>query len=153
MSSERFCALYSISRIACLALAMATVGSWARAQNRELGGSAANVPPTARASVNVPPPASDGANAKTTERMREGTRLMDVTGTFQSIGGDSVSFSPKGKDGFRVLENLALQRVSQVLDVNKGTREWTVSGVITEYRGANYLLMTKAVQGDSTTSQ
>jgi hypothetical protein len=56
-----------------------------------------------------------------------------------------------------VLENLALQRISQVLDENRGPRQWIVSGLITEYRGSNYLLVTKAViqlqEGDSATSR
>jgi hypothetical protein len=139
--------------VVCLALALSAVCSWLGAQNHEVSGSAANVPPAVRAAVNFPPAAPDGANAKTSERLREGTRLTDVKGTFQSVGGDSVSFSPEGKDAFRVLENLALQRVSQVLDENKGARQWTVSGIITEYRQANYLLITKAVQGDAAASQ
>ena len=74
----------------------------------------------------------------------------------------SITFTPGtpggNKDSFRVLENLALQRVSQMLEnENKGTRQWTVSGTITEYKGANYLLLTKTVvhpqEGDSAASQ
>jgi hypothetical protein len=92
------------------------------------------------------------------DRLREGTRLFDVAGTFVSIGTDSVTFSPAGsKDSYRVLENLNLQRISQQLDENRGTRQWVVSGLITEYRGANYLLVTKAVvqvqDGDSATQR
>jgi hypothetical protein len=132
---------------------MAAVGSWAVAQNRELTGSAANVSPAAGAAGHATPPAVDRTNAKATERLREGTRLIDVRGSFQSIGDDNVSFTPEDKDAFRVLENLALQRVCQVLDENKGARQWTVSGIITEYRQANYLLITKAVQGDAAASQ
>jgi hypothetical protein len=86
--------------------------------------------------------------SKASERLREGTKLIDVVGTFQSAGGDSISFSRDGgKDSFRVLENLALQRVSQALDDNRGgTRQWVVSGEITEFRGNNYLLVKKFVQ-------
>ena len=97
---------------------------------------------------------------KSPERLREGTRLIDVVGTFQAIGGDSVSFSPKAsenKDSFRVLENLALERISNALEANRGPRQWIVSGTITEYRGANYLLVTRAViqlqEGDSAGGQ
>lgn len=156
MSAQRLNVPFSVRRIACLAMAMAAVASWAVAQNSESPGSAVNVPSAIRPAGNAPPPATEGANAKATDRLREGTRLTDEMGTFQSIGGDSVSFSPSkngNKDAFRVLENLALQRVGQVLEGNKGARQWTVSGVITEYRGANYLLLTKAVQGDSAASQ
>ena len=80
------------------------------------------------------------------ERLREGTRLVDVVGTFQAIGADGITFSPRGsKDSYRVLENLALERIGRALDESRGTRLWVVSGLITEYRGANYLLISKAV--------
>lgn len=95
---------------------------------------------------------------KATERLREGTRLIDTPGTFVSLGADSVTFSPSGsKDAYRVLENLALQRISQQLDENRGPRQWIVSGLITEFRGSNYLLVSKAIvqlqEGDSATDR
>lgn len=84
--------------------------------------------------------------AKSSERLREGTRLVDVAGTFQSTGPDNISFLANGnKESYRVLQNLALQRISQSLEENRALRQWTVSGTITEFRGANYLLVTKAV--------
>ena len=43
-----------------------------------------------------------------------------------------------------LLENLALERISRSLEDNRGSK-WTVSGLVTEYRGSNYLLVTKAV--------
>jgi hypothetical protein len=143
-----------------LALVLAAFASLALAQNREPAGSAANVPISTPAATDSPQPGYSSAlgNTKPAERLREGTRLTDMIGTFQSIGNDSVSFSPGGnKDSFRVLENLALQRIGQVLDENRGPRQWIVSGLITEYRGSNYLLVTKAViqlqEGDSATSR
>jgi len=106
--------------------------------------------PTSRGDTNLPPGnMPPGANAaKATERLRENTKLIDVIGTFQSAGGDSISFARDGgKDSFRVLENLALQRVSQNLEDNRGgAQKWVVSGTVTEFRGANFLLVTKAVQ-------
>ena len=82
---------------------------------------------------------------KLSERMREGTRLIDVVGSFQTAG-DRVSFHPDGKgESYRVLENLALQRVDEYLGANRGTPTWTVSGVMTEFRGSNFLLLQKAV--------
>jgi hypothetical protein len=112
----------------------------------EPSGSVANIPtPTSPGS---PMNSSAGAlgDGKPNERLREGTKLVDVTGTFQSAGGDSISFSRDGsKESFRVLENLALQRVGQVLENNPAGRQWIVSGEITEYRSANYLLLKKAV--------
>ncbi len=99
----------------------------------------------------VAPPGSSfagggGPTGKGNERLREGTKLIDVTGTFQAAGADSVSFLVNGnKESYRVLQNLALHRVSNSLEENRALRQWVVSGVITEYRGANFLLLTKAV--------
>jgi hypothetical protein len=79
------------------------------------------------------------------DRQREGTRLTDVTGRFE-IAGDRVTFFPTaGRESFRLLENLSLERVAQVLSESRSRQEWTVSGTLTEFRGANYLLLTKAV--------
>jgi len=89
--------------------------------------------------------AANAPAAKQVERLREGTRLTEVVGSFVAVGSDSITFSPAGsKDSYRVLENLNLQRISLQLDANRGQRQWVVSGLITEFRGANYLLVTKA---------
>lgn len=79
------------------------------------------------------------------DRQREGTRLTDVSGRFE-IAGDRVTFFPaSGRESYRLLENLSLERVAQVLSESRSRQEWTVSGTLTEFRGANYLLLTKAV--------
>jgi hypothetical protein len=151
-------------RLLVLIAAMSSVASFAAAQGREAPGSVAIEPKSRQELVETAPPeaaptaSSAGGKAKGSERLREGTRLIDVVGAFQSVGGDSVSFSPGGnKDSFRVLENLALERVSRTLDENRGTRQWVVSGIVTEYRGSNYLLVTKAVvqlhEGDAAAGQ
>lgn len=79
------------------------------------------------------------------ERQREGTRLTDVSGRFE-LAGDRITFHPaSGRESYRLLENLALERVAQVLSESRAKQDWTVSGTLTEFRGANYLLLTKAV--------
>ena len=109
--------------------------------------------------LRTPSPAASGRPAsgpapKSSERLREGTKLIDVTGTFQAVGSDNISFLATGnKESYRVLQNLALQRVSQSLEDNRAQRQWIVSGTITEFRGANYLLVTKAVQASDGQSQ
>ena len=103
------------------------------------------VPPPGAAAVARPSPAPSSGAAKPTERLREGTRLVDERGIFQNLG-DRIAFVPGGdKEPYRVLENLALERIGQKLDEGRGQQQWIVSGVITEFRGANYLLVTKAV--------
>jgi hypothetical protein len=79
------------------------------------------------------------------QRLREGSRLTDVAGQFD-FAGDRIAFFPsQNKDSFRVLENLALERVSRILGESRDKPEWSVSGIITEFRGVNYLLVTKAI--------
>ena len=94
----------------------------------------------------APQPASASAPAeqKSAERQREGTRLIDQSGRFE-FAGDQVAFFPAdGKDSFRVLENLALERISRILSESRTKHDWTISGTLTEFRGGNYLLITKA---------
>ncbi|MFN0019615.1 MAG: hypothetical protein ACKVP0_15250 [Pirellulaceae bacterium] len=80
------------------------------------------------------------------QRLREGTRLVDVPGQFEVVG-DRVNFTfADSRDSIRVLENLSLQRVMRVLGQTQTGTQWTVSGTITEYNNGNYLLLTKAIQ-------
>lgn len=137
--------------------AIAVISLAISASAAEPSGSVANVPTATNAASSGMNAAGPGSSVKASERIREGTKLVDVVGSFQGTGGDNVSFSRDGgKESFRVLENLALQRVSQALENNLNTKHWVVSGVITEYRGANYLLLTKAVvqlqEGDGSAS-
>ncbi|MBM4091070.1 MAG: hypothetical protein FJ276_16855 [Planctomycetes bacterium] len=77
-------------------------------------------------------------------RLREGSVVTDQPGEFKRTA-DGVTFLPAGAaPPFRMLENLALERVWHLLD-DTHEHQWTVSGVVTEYRGANYLLLTRAV--------
>jgi hypothetical protein len=120
------------------------IGSLAIAQTSDPPASTAGPRLGASAQRDAAAPATSGA-AKAADRQREGTRLTDERGAFQTSG-DRIAFQPTGggKDSYRVLENLALQRISFALDDSRGQGQWLVSGIITEYRGANYLLITKA---------
>jgi hypothetical protein len=124
--------------LAAALAASALIAALAAAQNpsTRLAGSA--LPPAGTA-----PPAAPGE--KPPEKLREGTRLADEMGGFSRVG-ERISFSPGGKgDALRCLENLALERISRAIDESQGQRQWIVSGVITEFKGGNYLLVTKAV--------
>ncbi len=85
------------------------------------------------------------ANAgETTLRLREGTKLVDQLGAFK-VQGDGLTFvSADGTRNFRVLENLAMERISRLVSESPDALEWTVSGTVTECRGANFLLVTQA---------
>jgi hypothetical protein len=77
--------------------------------------------------------------------LREGTKLANCDGGFRDTG-DRVEFRVGDSDQRLVaLENLALERVAGILAETRGELAWSVSGVVTEYRGVNYLLITRAV--------
>jgi len=158
MESRRNLVLRVGMQLAALAMAVVVFASFALAQNRDDTGPPAHTRLGTRPNIEPLSPGSppSAGHLKSSERLREGTRLIDVTGALVSAGPDNVTFSPDGsRDSYRLLENLQLQRVSQVLDENRDPRKWVISGLITEYRGANYLLLTKAVvqqqDGDSAT--
>lgn len=81
---------------------------------------------------------------KTITQLREGTVLSDQLGEFK-ITGDRISFQMADHDNsLQVLENLALERVWKVLK-DTPSRQWNVSGTVTEYRNRNFLLIQRAV--------
>ncbi len=85
---------------------------------------------------------SKAAAAK--QRVREGARLLEQQGSFQPAG-DRFMFVGQDQARFMVLENLALQRIALALSEPQTAPTWTVTGIVTEFRGANYLLVTRAV--------
>ncbi|MFT5526383.1 MAG: hypothetical protein ACI9G1_003614 [Pirellulaceae bacterium] len=101
--------------------------------------------------ADTPPVANPAAEKQTVagqkRRLREGDSIEDRTGYFRE-NGDRLMFSLSDTatdQTFRVLENLALERVSRVMDEKPGKREWNVSGTISEYRGKFYVLLTRAI--------
>jgi hypothetical protein len=79
-------------------------------------------------------------------RLREGTRLKDVSGRFRQSG-DSLTFIDGENREISGLPNLNLERILRML---KSVEEpesvtWSVSGAITEFSGRNYLLISRAV--------
>ena len=97
--------------------------------------------------ANTPAPETAPGNDKEThgQRLREG-EVIEAIGTLELVG-DGATFRPReGQVTLRVLENLALERVARVLGESRDEREWIISGTVTEYRGANYILIQKAIQ-------
>lgn len=82
-------------------------------------------------------------------QLREGFRISHQKGTF-TLGGGRVVFS--ALDGtlpkMVVLENLNLQRVIQNLQGNPHQEIWLITGRVTEFQGANYLLLERAIRID-----
>lgn len=102
--------------------------------------------------------------------VREGTRLTNRVGQFnQSDGGwyftaaqdnSTINYaassskqdapteasSQSRSSRIRVLENLALQRVAQVIQQDPSDNRWIINAVITEFFGENRLLVVMAVR-------
>jgi len=83
--------------------------------------------------------------AKTKDRLREGTELVDVTGHFKLTGDRATFYLADGSARFNGLENLTLERVSTVIAEDPTPMERIVTGKITEFKGNNYLLITRAI--------
>jgi hypothetical protein len=85
------------------------------------------------------------APAEGGSRTREGTLLKDVLGTFRQTGERLTFQAAEGEQRLIVLENLAVERVLRMLKESGGASQWLVSGVVTEFQGTNYLLVTRAI--------
>jgi hypothetical protein len=93
----------------------------------------------------IAPRPTTPAPHSTTVRQREGNALVDVPGYFK-LTGDRATFFPASGDGhYMGLENLNLERIATAISDIPEQIPWVVSGSITEYRGTNYLLVTKAI--------
>lgn len=80
--------------------------------------------------------------------LREGTEIRDVTGRFHIVDGRFEFASTDGKYRLRMLENLALERAARKAGETPQALVWKVSGVVTEYENANYLLVRRVVVAD-----
>ncbi len=98
--------------------------------------------PSAEATVAL---ARDSQDTPKKGRLREGTEWVNQIGAFQHTGDRMAFFTDLASGRFIVLENLALDRISRILEDAAETPEWLVSGTITEHRGENYLLVHRAV--------
>ncbi|TWT30120.1 hypothetical protein [Blastopirellula retiformator] len=119
-------------------LALAAIPFVAKAQQQN-----GTPPPVSAPDIDV---VTDRASAQADEkrrrnRVREGTRITDSIGQFDWVGDRLRFVSDDGSQDFRVLENLAMERVAQSMEQSASKITWTVSGVVTEYRGSNYLLV------------
>jgi hypothetical protein len=97
------------------------------------------------ATGNAGAPVVDSVN-KIKLRQREGAKLVDRRGRFERRGDRYVFLSEYATAHFVVVENLMLERVAGMIDdAAGGELIWSISGVITEFRGSNFLLLQRAV--------
>jgi hypothetical protein len=78
-------------------------------------------------------------------RLREGTRLAGQIGYFKPAGDRLIFQAVDGTHRMRVLENLSLERIARRVGDSPERLEWVISGEVSEFQGANYLLVTQAI--------
>ena len=81
----------------------------------------------------------------TLQILREGTKIDNLSGTFQVTGDRTTFVTDDEERSFVGLENLNLERVVRILSDKPEQLQWNVSGTITEYQGQNFLTITRAV--------
>lgn len=108
-------------------------------------GVAVAIAQTSPASSNLTVAGARGRQLQREDRLREATEVMDQPGTFRMTGDRVTFFTELGSGRFVVLENLALERVVRALEDSPMPLGWTVSGVITEFQGDNFLLLHRVV--------
>jgi len=102
-------------------------------------------------SVNASKPEMAGHNAglvKKTEKnslIREGTVMQSQHVIFRVSNDRVILTMANGAERYLCLENLNLQRITDVLKDNPTLTDWTVDLIVTEYRGMNYVLVQRAV--------
>jgi hypothetical protein len=96
-----------------------------------------------RSQAREEPPAA-GAAVEGTDRLREGVSL-ELQGSFKLTGDRLMFYSATGNRRFGTLENLNLERIARMVRDSADPLEWSVNGTVTEFQGANYLLVSRAV--------
>ena len=79
---------------------------------------------------------------------REGTAVANLVGAVERQGVRFLFRPADGSTPLTLLENQVLQRVSFLIEGTNGSPtpiRWSVDGVVTEYLGANFLLLRRAV--------
>lgn len=109
----------------------------ASAQAPELAGSGGKARPVQRNGEPAP--------SETDHRIREGTEIVDQLGYFRMTGDRVTFFAEDGRGRLVGLENLNLERIARTIADNPGQLQWSVTGTITEYRGANYVFVRRAM--------
>jgi hypothetical protein len=85
-------------------------------------------------------------NANSPQLLLEGTEIHERLGTFRTTGDRLTFVAADQQEYFIGLENRILERIARTIADNPNPPQWIVSGTITEYQGANYLLLNRAVQ-------
>ena len=85
-----------------------------------------------------------GVDEKKPQRIREGEVIRDEHAKVKSDGLRYTIILSKGHQKYIVLENLALERISDYLAKSGGDSTWLIEGTVTEFQGSNYIMLTRA---------
>jgi hypothetical protein len=91
-----------------------------------------------------PNEAAAGSGEQPMSRVREGA-VLETTGYFKVSGDRALFTTADGTGRYTGLENLNLERVAIAVSESPDQLLWSVTGTVTEYRGTNYLLVTRAL--------
>ncbi|MDR3110796.1 MAG: hypothetical protein LBU65_14095 [Planctomycetaceae bacterium] len=107
----------------------------------------AEVPPqTGQEQAEVPVAAKPDEKKVPPKRIREGTELNGEKVFFRQNGTRTVLyFVNNNQRRYACLENLTLERVLKSIETKPEHKFWKVNGKFTEFRGENYILLTRAV--------
>lgn len=98
-------------------------------------------------------PASDAetftSRSSSSVKSREGTQIEAVRGRIIEIGRRWALVTDEGDQTYRILENLALERIARAIRVDPADDHWSVSGSLTEFSGQNYLLLRVVMRASS----
>ncbi|GHT31734.1 hypothetical protein FACS1894214_3290 [Planctomycetales bacterium] len=79
------------------------------------------------------------------KQIREGTPFLAKRVYFRQTGQRTMMFTTDGKENYLVLENLSLERILDAMDKKPDRGIWLADGEFTEFQGANYVLIQRAV--------
>ena len=82
--------------------------------------------------------------------IREGSRIESKLMLVRSAGDNLILETEEDKQSFEALENLALERILQAVRADSGDKHWLVTGLATEYRGRNFLLLERVSRAPRT---
>lgn len=95
---------------------------------------------------------NDSSSPSSTPIIREGSYIVDRTGSLgHSADGQQWQFifdaasAPRGEPTINILPNLNLMLMENAVASNNQDLHFKITGMVTEYRGKNYVLLQKVV--------
>jgi len=73
--------------------------------------------------------------------------LRGLIGSVRPVGERWTLFLSQKNESYVLLENLALERILHTNAAFTEPPDWTIEGMVTEFRGQNFLLIQKATMG------